>query len=332
MPVYNAVATVGRAIGSILEQSEEDLELIVIDDGSADGSAGVIEEAIGGDPRVRSERHPTNLGVVAAANHGHRLARSGLVARMDADDWSHPERLRKQAEFLFEHPDCAVCGTLIRVTGGIGGRVGDGFRRFESWVNGLTGHESMMAERFIETPIVQPSVMMRRKVFEVAGGYRDCPWAEDYDLWLRLFEDGCRFGKVEEVLLEWRDGSERLTRSDPRYRQAMFLSAKASYIGKLPCAKQHGISICGAGDNGKRLANLFRDGGVRVERFYDVHPRRIGKKINGVEVFGRDALPAAGDREPLLLSAVGVPGGRAEVREFAVERGYAEGESFFCLI
>ena len=122
LPVYNAVETVARAIGSILCQTEEDHELIIVDDGSTDGSRDVIEETVGGDSRVRVVHHDSNRGVVAAANHGHELARAELVARMDADDWSHPKRIEKQVEFLRENPDCHVCGSLIRISGGVGGQ------------------------------------------------------------------------------------------------------------------------------------------------------------------------------------------------------------------
>ncbi|MEM7145009.1 MAG: glycosyl transferase, partial [Verrucomicrobiota bacterium] len=223
-------------------------------------------------------------------------------------------------------------GRVVGVGGGgvkITGEPGEGFREYERWINSLREPDAIAAARFIESPMVHPSVVMRREVVEAVGGYRDVGWAEDYDLWLRMLERGCRFAKVGEVLLEWRDGAERLTRSDERYSQENFLRAKAHFLGRMEAVRGRGVAIAGAGPIGKRLGGYLRDEGARVELFYDVHPRRIGERIGGVPV--RDSEELAGPGGAILLGAVGIRGERETVRSVAVGAGYVEGVDFFCV-
>ena len=152
--------------------------------------------------------------------------------------------------------------------------------------------------------------MARREALLEAGGYRCCGWAEDHDLYLRLLARGMRFGKVPEVLLDWRDGPGRLTRTHPDYAEAQVWRMKAHHLAQLTKVETQGVVICGAGPIGKRLGRLLRAAGVTVHGFFEVHPRRIGQRIGGVPVAGPEEFGARW-REAVLLSAVGVDGGRS---------------------
>ena len=152
MPVFNAIDTVERAARSILAQTLQDIELIVVDDGSTDGSGEIIERI--GDPRTRIIRTP-HLGVASAANTGTKLARAGLIARMDADDYAYPERIRLQLEFL-ESSGHDVVGCHVRILDD-GGMVVPSLRRYQSWVNEETeSSQQIHALRFVEFPLGQP--------------------------------------------------------------------------------------------------------------------------------------------------------------------------------
>jgi glycosyltransferase involved in cell wall biosynthesis len=173
MTAHNEAPLIGEAVASILAQTFTDFELIVVDDGSTDGTADVVERF--GDPRVRVVRQ-ANTGQPRAMNRGIREARGDLVARHDADDLSLPERFGRQVAFLDAHPDVALVGTgaLLRNAAGRD-RVfhavpsSQGVRRALAWGN----------------PIVHTSVMMRRAAVEQAGAYADMQF-EDYDLWIRM--------------------------------------------------------------------------------------------------------------------------------------------------
>jgi glycosyltransferase involved in cell wall biosynthesis len=175
MTAHNEEAFIGEAVASILAQTLADFELLVVDDGSTDGTAAVVERFR--DPRVRLIRQ-ANAGQPRAMNRGISEARGDLVARHDADDLSLPERFERQVAFLDAHREIALVGTgaLLRDAAGRD-RV---FRAVESW-------DEIRRALAWGNPIVHTSVMMRRTALEQVGAYADMQF-EDYDLWIRMAE------------------------------------------------------------------------------------------------------------------------------------------------
>ena len=320
MTARDAEATIGAAVDSCLNQSFTEFELLLVDNGSSDGTRAAMEGF--SDPRVRVlscegthvEAHQLGVGA----------ARGELLARVDADDVCHPTRFEKQVALLEGDRSLAACTCGVRVTSR-GREVGDGFVAYVEWLNSLRSPDDILRERFIESPVVHPASMVRRGALLDAGGYREVPWAEDYDLWLRLLGGGHRIGMVPEVLLDWYDSDTRLTRTHGRYSQGRFLEAKAHYLAKLGGR----FEICGAGPIGKRLGRLLIAEGVEVGAFYEVNPRRIGESIAGVPVLDQTSMRRDGGQ--VLLAAVGLKGARDLIRGLAREQGFVEGEDFYCV-
>ena len=178
MPVHNAAPYLDTSIGSILGQTFEDFELVVLDDGSTDGSGGLLRDWAKRDTRVRLVLSPIRLGLVGSANRVVREARAPVCARMDADDVSCPTRLEAQWEVVRSRPDASLVGTLWEGIDGAGRlvRPRDGWR--------LTRRSSF-------APFPHGSIMFRREVFEASGGYRAaCAYWEDLDLYLRMAARG----------------------------------------------------------------------------------------------------------------------------------------------
>jgi glycosyltransferase involved in cell wall biosynthesis len=326
LPAHNAGETLLRAAGSCLAQTFDDLELVIVDDASGDDTPWLISELCRGDDRVRGIQLEGHGGVAVAAEAGRRAARGEFVARMDADDFSHPERIGKQVAYLDGNPDVAGCGTGVKLVGAPAADPGRGFGAHVRWLNSLGAPGRMAAERFVDSPIANPSSMVRAESLDAVGGHRDTDWAEDYDLWLRMFDKGLGLANVGEVLLDWHDSPGRLTRSDDRYSAANFSRAKAHYIAKLPQVASAGVEIAGAGPIGKRLARDLIAEGVRVHRFYEVNPRRVGQRIGDVPVEGYASLDL---RDSVLLGSVGLPGARGQIRGLARAAGFREGCDFF---
>jgi cellulose synthase/poly-beta-1,6-N-acetylglucosamine synthase-like glycosyltransferase len=326
MPFRNAAATLPEALASVLAQEFGDWELLVVDDHSTDRSAEVVRALAGGDARVRLLSNEEPPGVVGASVTAGRAAAGEWLARMDADDVSHPQRLSRQWAMAQSRPQLDVIGCGVEILSPLG----DGMVRHVDWVNSLMEPQEIANARFIENPMVHPSSLMRKTAVEAAGGYLEVPWAEDHDLFLRMLERGSVFGKVPETLLQWRDSPGRLTRSDPRYGDACRHRMRAHFLSRMATVKERGVAIAGAGPIGKTLALELQAKGVKVRGFFDVHPRRIGETIHGAEVAGLDQFGRRW-REAVLLSAVGVPGGREEVAELAGNAGYVEGSDFWAV-
>ncbi len=338
LPVRNAESTVEQALRSCCDQSARDLEIIVVDDASDDGTPRAVAKVAQDDDRVRVLTLSGNLGVARAFQVGFEASHGRLIARMDADDVSWPERMERQRAMLMDHPDLSGVSCLVEirkrdvVTGTATLPPDGGYARFETWLNELIEPEAIAAQRFVDQPVVNPSMMVRRAVVEESGGYREVAWAEDYDLWLRLLHAGHRFAKVPEVLFTWSDHERRLTRNNAVYFQDQFLRCKAHYLSMLDLIKQRGVAIAGAGPIGKTLGSHLKEMGVELHRFYEVHPRRVGEVIGGVTVRGIDSWRSMDEDEPMVvLGAVGQPGKRAIIRKQAEERGFVEGETFYAV-
>lgn len=332
LPVRNGAQTLPRALESCLAQTWRDFELIAANDGSRDRTAGIIREYARRDARVIFLDLPSGPGLTAALQEAHRRSSGPLIARMDADDYAYPDRLEIQVRFLESRPEIAGCGCGVRILDvKTGGRPRAGYAHYECWLNHLTDSGTVSRERFIESPVAHPAALVRRAAFEAAGGYRECEWPEDYDLWLRMLEAGFLLANVPQVLLDWYDKPDRLSRTSGRYSQASFLRAKAHYLSHFAQVRTRGVMISGAGPIGKQFARLLSGNGIAVRAFVEVHPRRIGNKIAGVPVVSEKDLEPCGPGSPVQLAAVGQKGRREQIRAFLSSRGYREGESFFCV-
>ena len=178
MPVHNALPFLSASISSILSQTLSEFELIVLDDASTDGSGELLHRWAQNDSRIRYFESEAQLGLSGSSNSVVEKAQAPLVARMDADDISHPERLSRQWQILNEMPEVVAVGALCDGIDAQGKRI----RPRDRWR--IVRHSS-------HPPFPHGSVMFRRTVFAEVGGYReDAIGSEDQDLFLRLATRG----------------------------------------------------------------------------------------------------------------------------------------------
>lgn len=188
---YENEDTLARAVESILTQTERDLELIVIDDGSRDGSAAAAQEAIGSDPRGRVMRLERNLGIARSLNAGLEAAAAPYVAIQDADDYSAPNRLERELAAIASEPEVAVVGSRMQEVDAQG-------RELRPRTSFAAGEVGPVLLRF--NPIPNGSALIRRDAARAVGGYDPrYRYATEYDLWLRLAE-GHRLLALDEEL------------------------------------------------------------------------------------------------------------------------------------
>jgi hypothetical protein len=212
MPVHNGDRFLQEAVESVLAQSYRDFELIVVDDGSTDGTAGILAAAQARDPRVRVWRMPQNSGITEALNQGCRLARGPFIARMDADDVSLPSRFVTQLEYLRSHPAVGVVGAWVQIIDDQG-RAG-AVKRYPC-DPALVGWSLVFFNS-----LAHPTVMMRREALDMEAVYSArYPRAEDYALFTRLSRS-TQLANVPAVLLRYRMWSGNVSKSSEQDRQA----------------------------------------------------------------------------------------------------------------
>lgn len=324
LPAYNAEPTLEAALASILGQTDPDLELIVVDDGSTDGTAAILARAAARDARVVPVAIPHD-GIVAALNEGLARARGALVARMDADDVAHPRRLAAQRALLEADPGLGLVSCLVAHEGVAGDT--RGYALHVDWLNGIVTPAQIRLNRFVEAPFAHPSVMFRRELVERFGGYRDGPFPEDYELWLRWLDAGVAMAKVPEVLLTWRDAPHRLSRTHARYEVDAFYRVKARYLARWLLAAGHErVVVWGSGKTSRQRAAHLAAEGIAITGYIDIDPRRGGGHSRGTPIrFYEDLGPPGGE---FVVSYVGKRGAGDFIREFLRERGWVEGEHF----
>src|SRR5688500_4757442 len=190
MPVYNAESHLQEAIDSILDQSFKPFEFLIIDDGSTDRSADIIASCR--DPRIRLIRNTKNMGITPTLNKGIVLASCELIARMDADDISHPQRLQKQFGYMKRDPKCALLSTWARVID-----EDKNFVRLERYRSNFYYYNLTF-----ECWIYHPTIMFRKSAVEQVGMY-SMPYSEDYDLFWRM-STHFQIGNLTEPLVDYR--------------------------------------------------------------------------------------------------------------------------------
>lgn len=196
MAVHNGAGTVSAAVQSILAQTYSNWELLIVDDGSSDDTPLILQSFAEQDERIHVISNSTNRGLPSSLNIGWKRSRSKLIARMDADDFSFPERLQRQVQFMNAHPEVAVLGTGAELIDEEGKSLGRATRPEQ--------HEQLVAEILSNTPFIHPSVMVRREFYQTLGGYDErFRQGQDRDLWIRGRHQ-FRFHNLAEPLIRYR--------------------------------------------------------------------------------------------------------------------------------
>jgi glycosyltransferase involved in cell wall biosynthesis len=324
LPARDAAATLPACLASIGRQSESRFECVLVDDGSRDATRAIAESMARRDARFRVIATAPH-GLVAALNIGLAACRAPFVARMDADDLMHRERLALQLGVLAAEPQLAGVGCHVWVFPRASLR--PGLRDYERWLRSIDTPHRVTCERFVECPLPHPSWMLRREVM-LRFGYRECGWPEDYDFLLRLFASGERMGVVPRPLLAWRDRPNRMWRTDPSYAQQRFLACKAHHLAEGPLRHRDEYVLWGFGETGKALRRALAALGKRAAWIVELHPRRLGETIHGAKVVRPESLPSL-PKLPVIASVAGAFA-RHEIRAQCRRMNLREPLDFTC--
>lgn len=322
LPVYNAESTIFRAIESILHQSFPHFELIIVLNGCTDRSKSIVEGIE--DSRIRLF-YLDQPDLVKALNFGISKSTARYIARMDADDWSHPSRLQTQVAFLDSHPDIGLVSGMVNYTGDTKANLG--YSLYVDWANSIYSPESIYLSRFQECALPHPSVMFRKSVGEQYGFYRQGDFPEDFELWNRWLQSGVRMSKVQTTVVDWYDTPGRLSRNHQMYHTDNFAAVKAHFFAQWFfskfCTPYPRIYVWGAGNSVKKKARHLLRHGLTISKYIDV------KKTNSPSVIHYKALSYSQDI--FVLNYVSDRKGKVEVKKHLEKIGFSEGKSFYMM-
>lgn len=222
MPAYNAERYIALAIESMLAQTFKDFEFVIVDDGSTDNTWSIIQEFAKRDNRVVPVKHKKNLKICEALNTGIGRARGKYIARMDADDWSYPDRLEKQYKFMEENPEIVISGGSIEICD-------INLKTLNKRGYNLTDR-AIRKKLFRYSPFCHPATIFRTAAVREAGGYAGQLYdAEDYELYFKLGLHG-NFGNLPDTLLKLRTraGSVSQSRAPRQERLTLYIRLKAA--------------------------------------------------------------------------------------------------------
>lgn len=325
LPFRDAEAHIDQALASLASQTLEDIEVVMVDDSSSDASPSIAAARAAADSRFRTF-DCRGRGLVDALNTGLSVCRADWVARMDADDVCLPERLEAQLAAALEDGPMTVVSCLVELFPA--GEVSRGMELYVRWLNSLRDPAAIRGSLFVESPIPHPSCMYSRSLVTGAGGYRDLGVPEDYELWLRLWKLGARFRKVERVLLRWREGAERLSRTSPIYALQRFYRLKAMHLGLAPALAGGRAVLWGSGQSGRRLSRWLLREGLEIEAFVDVAPGRIGHTMRGRPILPPGRLEEMGGL-PVLVCTRSYRA-RREITGWLESHGRKEWSGYIC--
>lgn len=227
MPVYNCELYIRESIDSILNQTFDDFELLIIDDASTDKTVDIIKAY--NDFRIQLIEKPQNSGYTNSLNYGLSIAKGEYIARMDGDDISLRERFAKQVSFLDANPDVVLCGTIISIIG------------TNKIVSLPESHEDIKLLLLKSNCIAHPSVMFRNqkaKDFSILYDIYKEP-AEDYDLWVRLLAIG-KLYNLQEVLVNYRVHNFQVSKKRELQQVNSALDTRLNVLQYLDCTIEFG--------------------------------------------------------------------------------------------
>ncbi|MEW6271271.1 MAG: glycosyltransferase, partial [Thermodesulfobacteriota bacterium] len=277
------------------------------------------------DPRFRVLTFP-HRGLVETLNDALARCRGRYVARMDADDLMHRDRLAAQLAALESDPTLAAVGCHVRLFPR--GALGGGLRDYERWLNSLATAQQVRADALVESPVAHPTLFIRADVLRRLA-YRDLGWPEDYDLVLRLLAAGHEVGVVPRRLVSWREHPRRLTHTADAYRIERFTTLKARFLADGFLAGEETYVLWGYGHTGRAIRRALLAHGKRPSHVVELHPGRLGQTIHGAPVVAPDALPALAPRR--IVASVAGATARGQIRDALRAWGFRELRDFVCV-
>lgn len=243
MPAYNAEKYIREAIESILNQTFKDFEFIIIDDCSTDKTLEIIQEYANKDSRIIVLKNEKNLKLSLTLNKGIDFCNSKYIARMDADDYSYPDRLEKQFNFMENNPEVGISGGSMNVC--------DQFLNIKFTRKYNLIDQEVRKYIFRYSPFSHPLVIIKKDVFAKVGKYNtDFNPAEDYELYFRIGEI-YKFGNLKDTLLKYRIVEKSMTTGATKKMELQTIGIRNKY------SRDYNMSLVDKCYNAVHLLSIF---------------------------------------------------------------------------
>jgi hypothetical protein len=246
---------------------------------------------------------------------------------MDADDIMKPQKIALLKNQLLEKGAGHICTAFVEYFSDT--PLGDGYRKYQNWLNDLTSKKENFNDIYKECVIPSPCWMVFREDLLRCGAFNSETYPEDYDLVFRFYKNDLKVTSVKEILHLWRDYAERSSRTDPNYADHSFLDLKVKYFLELDHDKSRSLILWGAGKKGKYLAKQFQIKAIPF-RWISNNERKTGKVISGTILEDYEILKTIPN--PQLIISVAAPDDQIEIEIYLKNNKLEKGKHyyFFC--
>ena len=324
MAVKDTAPYLPECLDSIIEQSYPHWELIAVNDHSSDHSPQILQRYAARDSRIRvmdSDR-PSLIPALQVAYHH---SQGSLINRMDSDDRMPADKLQVLVEaWQLQGRGGVIAGGTEHFVDE--GEVGEGFRRYERWLNHVARHETHYEEIYQECVIPSHSWLIHRDDLDTVGAFDPEVYPEDYDLCFRFYRHKLRVVGLDKVLHYWRDRSDRISRTWECYRDNRYFDLKLRYFYELDRDPTRPLVLWGAGRNGKDMAKRLLTYESQFHWVCD-NARKIGKDVYGIRMEHYDKVTSLD--QPQLIIVVTSPDGKDSIRRWLDGHGKKPRKDFW---
>ena len=323
MPAKNAAPYINETIESIINQTNKNWELIIVNDHSTDDTASIAAGYTLIDKRISLIQN-SGTGIIDALNLASNSAKGTYVTRMDADDIMTADKLQSLLDLLLKVGEGYVATAHVKYFSK--GRLGDGFKRYEKWLNALSLSENHYQDIYKECVIPSPCWMMHKNDLIRIGGVGGDRYPEDYDLCFRMYEHHIKVLAVQKILHLWRDYPKRTSRNDPNYADNRFFELKLYYFFKLTYNQTKDLILFGAGKKAKKIAQTIINKQIHFEWFSN-NPNKIGHDIYGKII--KDLNRISLNESCQIIIAISNPEEQTRLNKQLKKAGLSRGHDYF---
>ncbi len=323
MPVKNTSAFLWECLNSIINQTYDNWELLVVNDNSTDRSLEILTAFAHQDKRIKVFNNIGN-GIIPALQLAYSKSSGAFITRMDSDDVMIAEKLELMTNDLLKNGKDNIALGLVKYFSEDG--IGEGFSNYENWLNGLTQLGTNFTEIYKECVVPSPCWMVYREDFEKCGGFNFNIYPEDYDLVFRFYQNGLKCLPSNHLLHLWRDYPTRTSRTHEHYADSSFIEIKTNYFLKLDYDKSKNLVVWGAGKKGKFVAELLLKNKIPFQWICD-NPKKIGKEIYNKKMLPFTALDEIENTQSIVT--VASPIAQNEIKKYFLERDQIAMQDYF---
>lgn len=310
LPVFNTAEYLEECLDSILNQSEQDWELIAIDDFSTDSSFDILNKYAQQDERIKVIQN-NKKGIAPGLKLAFENSTGELITRMDSDDIMLPNKLSELKNNLIKKgPSHIATGQVAYFSKN---EIGNGYQKYADWLNGLIATGNNFSEIYKECSVPSPCWMCFKNDLIKCGAFQEEIYPEDYDLVFRWRANKYNVIPSENILHQWRDYPERTSRTDENYKDNSYLELKLNWFLKTDYEKEQPLVIWGGGKKGKRIARILNEKNISFG-WVTNNKNKIGHSIRGIEL--REFSILAQLQNPQIIIAVAAPDDQKEIKDY----------------